>query len=675
MSNSLSQAASPYLRQHGSNPVNWEEWGPKAFARAQKEQKPIFLSIGYSACHWCHVMNRESFSHQGTADILNQVYVPVKIDREERPELDKVFIQALMLITGSAGWPANLWLTPDLKPFYGGTYFPHEPKPGVPSFAQQLLFLAKAWKTKQSEVESSAEKVHLALLNMADVQAPALKEGSPWLDEAVQACEAQYDDTSGGFGQTPKFPQAMTLRFLLLRSIESDDRELFELVDHSAQAMGRGGLFDQIGGGFHRYCIDSSWTIPHFEKMLYDNAQLCAFYAEIYAHTKTPFYKWLVDSLVLWLERDMTLENGGFCASTDAEAENLEGGSFVWSRQQLAGVLDENERKMFAAFYDVGDTGNFSERASVLTQRKPISRCAKELGWDFELAVRVLESAREKVFDARAKRIQPKRDEKVIASWNGQMISSLCLAAKLCDTEDPENLALKAGHFLLQYFANKESDGQYPRVFAAESSYGKALAEDLASMVLAFFDLYELTLDALWFQKADELFRELTDKFWDEEKGLSAQSHPDTDDIPFKSYIFEDNAAPSSNSLFLECARRHYRFTGDSKSKETLELGIGKISALAVQAPTSLGFALRTAQLYQSASSTLILNDQPEQLSFLRATYGKLLPNLSVIRTDTPGINKELIQGDKASKTYLLRNQSKAELITSPSELVTQLQS
>lgn len=634
--------------------MNWYPWGPEALQKAKEEDKPIFLSIGYSACHWCHVMMRESFQHQETADIMNKLYVNIKVDREERPDLDQLYLKSLMLIMGGAGWPLNVWLTPDLKPFHGATYLPHIPKPGMPSLAQQLLYLGDAWKKKREEVEASANRVSTVVKQMLEVNAEPLSEGTPWLDEAVRGCELQYDDKHGGFGNGSKFPQPTILRFLLLRAIDTEDTELFELVDHTAQAMGRGGLYDQLGGGFHRYTVDREWDVPHFEKMLYDNAQLCSFYAEMFAHTKKPFYKWVVDSLVLWLERDMTLENGGFCSSTDAESEEEEGRAFVWTPAQLAEVLDENEQQMFAAFFNVTSEGNFKGGSSVLTQRRPISRCAKDLGWDFELAVRVLNSAREKAFDAREEREQPNCDEKVIASWNGQMVSALCRAARLCDTEEAPELALKGGEFLLSQFGDKQDDGTYPRVWAEGKAYGQALSEDLGSLALAFLDLYELTLEDRWFDKAQEFMESLESEYWVAEKSQVAQTSPKTEDILFRSFAFEDNPTPSGNSLFAECLRRFETLKGSRKAGKRLDALLEKVAPVATQAPTSFGYLLRTAHLYEQAGTELVIGGRDKQ--FLTALKGKLLPNLLVASSSTPGLDPGLTKGKEEGKAYFCQD-------------------
>lgn len=660
MSNRLSESSSPYLQQHADNPVDWYPWGSEALEKAKKEQKPIFLSIGYSACHWCHVMKRESFQHQETAKIMNEHFVCIKVDREERPDLDKIYLQSLMLIMGGAGWPLNVWLTPDLKPYHGGTYIPHIPQEGMPSLGQQMLFLAQAWKTKKEDVVASADRVTSVLEQMADVKAPPLADESPWLDESVRGCELRYDDKNGGFGQAPKFPQPLVLRFLLLRAIDTNDTELFELVDHTAQAMGRGGLYDQLGGGFHRYTVDAEWDVPHFEKMLYDNAQLCSFYAEMFAHTKKPFYKWVVDSLVLWLERDMMTEEGGFCSSMDAESEQQEGRAFTWTFQQLAEALDDNEQQMFAKFFHVTREGNFHQGQSVLTQRKPISKCAKELGWDFELAVRVLNTAREKAFEAREERVQPDVDQKVVAAWNGQMLSALCQASRLVDTEDSFELAVKSGTFLADHLATKDESGHYPRVWCDGNAYGRALAEDLGSLVLGFLDLYELTLENRWFSKAMELYEHLVANHWDSEKNLTAQTSPDTKDILFRPYVFEDNPSPSGHSLLTECARRVSLLKGDDAAKTLLTKAIAKVAPLAAQAPTSLGYFLRTAHLTERGAAELILGGSGDEAdkSFLEALGGRLLPHLVLACAGTPGLNPDLSAGKESGKAYLCENSS-----------------
>lgn len=672
MPNRLSQCTSPYLLQHADNPVDWYPWGEEALAKARDEGKPIFLSIGYSACHWCHVMEKESFESPATAEIMNKLFVNIKVDREERPDIDKIYMQSVMLMTNQGGWPMSVWLTPDLKPFYGGTYFPAVPRPGMPSFAQLLLTLGKSWKDKREEVEKSAHDLSEALHRMADVA--DLPEPNPdtWMSECVEGCEMRYDDENGGFGKAPKFPQPMTLRFLLLRALSEEDSELLELVDHSLEQMARGGLYDQLGGGFHRYCVDADWTVPHFEKMLTDNALLCELYSEMYAHTGKPLYKWVVETLVQWLKREMTLEGGGFASSQDADSEGQEGKFFVWTAGQVADALDENERQMFATFYGVTKGGNFEQRTSVLTQRLSISRAAKELGWEFDFSVRILEAARKRAFEAREQRVRPGRDDKVLAGWNGLMLSGLCKAARMVGSEAARELALANGQFLKETFA--ELSDSMPRVFMNGKTEGRILAFDLAAMVRGFFDLYELTLDGQWMETGMRLFNKLESEFWDPVKQLTALTEKDPADLLLRPYDFEDNAIPSAHSLMLECARRHHRFTGREVSLELAQEGLAKMKPVIHRAPTGFGMALQAAQLMEAPGGDVVLGGPESQGKvFLPALEGRFLPGLMVASTATPGIKPALVEGKEAGKAYYCVDFSCREPVDTADELAGQL--
>ncbi len=666
MPNRLQNSSSPYLLAHAENPVEWYPWGKEALDRAKAENKPIFLSIGYSACHWCHVMERESFESPKTAEIMNKLFVNIKVDREERPDIDAIYMKAVVLMTGHGGWPTSIWLTPDLKPFFGGTYFPLTPRPGQPSFAQLLLMLGAAWKDKPDEIESSAVELLNALKTMSDISVSPNPDPTAWLERAVTVCETQYDEKAGGFGSAPKFPQAMALKFLLIRAIETDDKELLELVDHSMEAMARGGLYDQLGGGFHRYTVDSDWTVPHFEKMLYDNALLCDLYCAMYAHSGKAIYRSVVEYLVSWLGDEMTLENGGFASSQDADSDGEEGKYFVWTPAQLSRVLDENERKLFTSFYQVTPAGNFENGASVLTRKLTLSRCAKELGWDLELANSVLESARNKAMAARAARTHPHRDDKALASWNAWMVSALCRAARHLDLPQARELALGAGEFLRQHFASPDSNGNHARLVFHGASQGTALSEDFASLFLAFFDLYEISLDDRWIQAALPLFDTLLKDFWDEERGLVAMTNPRTDDLPFRPYSFEDNATPSAQSLFMECARRHYRWTGKEASRELWEAAANRISDLAQQAPTGLGLALVSGSLMGGSHQDLIVSgSETSTTSYLDCLSGRFLPNLMVAKGESPSLDPALSQGKECGKAYLCQGSTCLEPVSS----------
>lgn len=673
MSNRLSQSQSPYLLQHAENPVDWYPWGPEALAKAKQENKPIFLSIGYSACHWCHVMKRESFESPTTANIMNELFINIKVDREERPDIDKIYMQALMLMTGQGGWPLNVWLTPDLKPFHGGTYFPHIPQQGRPSFAQMLLTLGKAWKDNRDKIDASGDELAQALHQMTDVRAIE-HPGDDWLDKAVEVCELRYDDQHGGLGGAPKFPQPMALRFLLMRSMAQEDTELFEVVDHSMEIMARRGIYDQLMGGMHRYAVDQRWLVPHFEKMLSDNALICELYSEMFAYTAKPVYKWLVDTLVAWLEREMTLPNGGFASSQDAESEGEEGKYFIWTPQELATILDPSEHRLFCAFYGVNKEGNFMGHTTVLTQMTTLSRCAKDLGLDFELSVTMLGKARDKAIEHREKRVKPGRDDKALASWNAMMLSGLCKAARCVGSKTAFELAVNNAKFLKDTFCNPDPEGNYPRVCTNGVKEGIANAEDLGSMVLGFFDAYELTLDDQWFSQACQVFERLRLGFWDQSKNLTALASEKAEDLLLRPYSFEDNATPSAHSLMIECARRHHAFTGDPESKEIMEKGIEKIAGLAAQAPVGFGLALQAAHLANLAPKQLILSGDEQALAnFNAAIDGGFYPDMLIAKVSTPGLNPELVEGRTGANAYLCENHTCSMPISKPKELAERL--
>lgn len=673
MANRLKSSTSPYLQQHAHNPVDWFPWGPEALEKAKAEDKPIFLSIGYSACHWCHVMERESFESAKTAEIMNKCFVNIKVDREERPDIDAIYMKSVVLMTGRGGWPTSVWLTPDLKPFFGGTYFPLTPRAGQPSFAQTLLALASAWRDKRKDVEASAEELIGAVARLSEVaELPSVAKLS-WLEKAVSVCLMQHDDKNGGFGGAPKFPHAMTLRFLLWHALASSDKEMLAVVDQTAEAMARGGMHDQLGGGFHRYSVDESWTVPHFEKMLYDNALLLGLYADLVAWSGKPLYRSVVDSLVGWLGREMSLEHGGFASSTDADSEGREGKFFVWTRSQLAEALDDDERRLFQAFYEVTSEGNY-HGASVLTQKHDLANIGRTFGFEGERGVAALASARAKALAARNRRVAPGRDDKALASWNALTVSALCKAAGQAGSVEARELALRAGEFLRAHFLAAGPDGELPRLVAGGHAQGHALAEDVGAMTLAFMDLYELTLDDSWMAPALSLYDLLVKDYWDEGRGLAAMTSPRTADLPLRPYDFEDNATPSAHSLLLECARRHHRFTGDERSRAIWRKGLASIAAIAQRAPTGLGAALQTATLVQQPEQELVLGGSSEEASrFLEALRGRVAPNLLVARAGTPGLNPELEDGKQSGQAYLCSGTSCQPPTADPSVLAAML--
>lgn len=664
MAEKLRTSTNPYLIQHQDNPVDWYPWGEEALCKAQKENKPIFLSIGYSACHWCHVMEKESFQDPKVADILNRLFVSIKVDREERPDIDAIYLQAVILMTGSAGWPTSVWLTPDLKPFYGGTYFPPAPKHGTPSFTQVLLSIASAWRDQKDKVAESADELIEAIKRLSQIpSAPSLDD--KWVERAVASCKERFDEASGGFGEAPKFPLAMTLRFLLLQ-----DQKLLPMVEKSAKHMAKGGIFDQIGGGFHRYCVDADWQIPHFEKMLYDNALLLGLYADLAAYTGNPLYTRVVEQTAGWLKREMQLEHGGFACSLDADSEGKEGAYYVWTPAQLREILSPDEYLAFKTFYGVTLSGNFEDGKTVLTQELSLKELAAKQKWSLEKAQEVLHSARHKALAARSSRVAPFRDDKAVAAWNAQTVSALCRAARQLDLEIARELALEGGAFLVTYFSAPQKNGGWARLVCQGVSQGQAMSEDIASLVLAYYDLYELTLEDSYSEYAQKAFEVLLSDFWDPKTKTTAMTALKTTDVPLRPYSFDDNSTPSAHSLLLECCRRHHRLTGSERSQHIWQQALNQIASIAQRAPTGMGFALQSAVLNQRPALELILAGKPEETrEFLNALAGKFLPELLVARADTPALASELKAYKEPGKAYLCFDKACQAPVTSVQEL------
>ena len=426
--NRLIDETSPYLLQHAHNPVDWYPWGDEAFERAKKEDKPVFLSIGYSTCHWCHVMERESFEDEEVARILNEHFVSIKVDREQRPDVDAIYMNAVVMTTGSGGWPLSVFLTPEGKPFYGGTYFPPEAAFGRPSFRRILQSIAKAWKSKREELIQSAGKLTEYLQDSA---APPERETlSPaMLDKAFEQLHATFDSANGGFGSAPKFPQPTTLWMLLCYWYRTGNTEALRMVTTTLDALAKGGIHDHIGGGFHRYATDARWLVPHFEKMLYDQALLARVYLQAYQVTGNSLYADVARGIFDYVLRDMSDPAGGFYSAEDADSDGEEGTFYLWNAEQIAAVLDQDQARLFNTYYGVTEEGNFDKGKTILNITSSTEQLAKEFGMSPAGIADTLATGRRKIFEARAKRNRPHRDEKVITAWNGLMISAFAKAA------------------------------------------------------------------------------------------------------------------------------------------------------------------------------------------------------------------------------------------------------
>jgi len=533
MPNQLTNETSPYLLQHADNPVDWYPWGEEAFQKARSEDKPIFLSIGYSACHWCHVMAHESFENERAASVLNEHFVSIKVDREERPDLDCIYMSAVQALTGRGGWPMSVFLTPDAHPFYGGTYFPPVPRYGMPSFTQVLLSVAEAWRDRRQELLQGGEHLVAAIELQGqardDVEGGDLKDET--LDVAFENIQQGFDHAHGGWGGAPKFPQPMTLEFLLRYHHVMGHQEALQMVTRTLTAMARGGMYDQLGGGFHRYSVDDRWLVPHFEKMLYDNAQLARVYLHAWQVSEDPFYRTIVEETLDYVAREMTHSAGGFYSTQDADSEGEEGKFFVWTVDELKAVLGA-ETDRFLKAYGVTERGNF--------EGKNILELVGGLG-----EREALVEARRKLFEARGERVHPGRDEKVLTSWNGLMLAAFAEAARVLGRDDYRLVAERNADFLLRELRG-DGDRLY-HTWKAGVAKVNGYLEDHVHLVEGLLELYQATFDPRWYVAATALAETMIEHF-SAPVGFFDTSD-DHEELIVRPRELQDNAVPSGNGM------------------------------------------------------------------------------------------------------------------------------
>ncbi len=514
--NRLAASTSPYLLQHAHNPVDWYPWGAEALERARSENKPIFLSVGYSACHWCHVMERECFENERIAALMNRWFVNVKVDREERPDIDEIYMKAVQAMSGSGGWPMSVFLTPDLEPFFGGTYFPPVRMHGRPSFPELVENLGRAWSEEPEQVQKRARQAADYLRREAQAET-AGEIPDHVLDLSLAALENGYDPRWGGFGDAPKFPHAMDVRALLRHAQRQGDAQLAEHALHTLRRMAQGGMYDQLGGGFHRYSTDEKWLIPHFEKMLYDNALLIPAYLEAYQWTKEPAFATVVRETCAWVLREMTTAEGAFASSQDADSEGEEGKFFAWTPAEIEAVLGAETGALACQWFGVTDDGNFEDGASVLWREQAAQIVAAQAKLEPAELERRMAQARLALFEARSRRVAPQTDDKVLVAWNGLMIGALARASAVLGEQRYRESAQNAARFVLR--AMRRDDG----TLYATSRHGKAhldaYLDDYAFLIAGLIDLYEADFDARWLREALALTRVLNERFADREQG------------------------------------------------------------------------------------------------------------------------------------------------------------
>jgi hypothetical protein len=563
--NRLAQESSPYLLQHANNPVDWYPWGEEALHKAKAEDKPIFLSIGYSACHWCHVMEHESFEDERIAALMNELFINIKVDREERPDLDSIYMDAVVAISGHGGWPMSVFLTPEGRPFYGGTYYPPTSRHGLPSFEQVLKSIAHVYHNQKEDVRDNGA----ALLSRMGVGLPLQLGGSldPAVPElALQALGRNFDWTNGGFSGAPKFPQPMTYDFLLRSYYRNRRVGSLEMVELPLHKMAHGGMYDQLGGGFHRYSVDSIWLVPHFEKMLYDNALLARLYLHTYQLTGKPFYRRIVEETLNYVAGEMTHTDGGFYSTQDADSEGEEGKFFLWTTEEVEAVLGKEEGRIFCAAYDIAPGGNF-EGKSILNIPTPLDQVAKELKLSLDELGDVLNRGRAKLFAEREKRVKPGRDEKIITAWNGLMLAAFAEAARVLNRSDYRDIAIRNAEFVL---STMRQEGRLFRTWKASPGQVKLMGylEDYAFYADGLLALYQTTFDPRWFQEARTLMDVVLEHFPDEENGGFFDTADDHEQLVTRPKNLQDNATPCGNSMAVRTLLMLAAYTGQAKYEE-----------------------------------------------------------------------------------------------------------
>ena len=636
MPNRLAQEQSPYLLQHKDNPVDWYPWGEEAFARARTEDKPIFLSIGYSTCHWCHVMEHESFETEAVAAALNNDFVAIKVDREERPDVDDIYMRAVQMMTGSGGWPLSLFLTPDRRPFYGGTYFPPTPRWGQPGFGTLLESIAGAWKTRREELESTAGEM-LSHLKASEEHAPggaALGRGI--LDAAARSLERQFDPAEGGFGGAPKFPPSMRLELLIRRFLRTGEPSARAMAEKTLSKMAAGGMYDQVGGGFHRYSVDAHWLVPHFEKMLYDNAMLARVYLLAHRAFGVEDYARVARETLDYLLREMTPGGGGYYAAQDADSGGEEGTFYVWNSDSLEEAVGTEAAPIVAARFGVTRAGNFEGGETVLSVVKSIPELAAEFGKPEAEIEAILAQARQRMYDVRAKRVWPGTDDKLLTDWTALAISAFALAGRILEKPLYEQAAREAADRILR---NCVRDGELLHREKAGRADIPGFSTDYAYLIEALLDLYEATFEPRYFAEAVRLERLFQERFADPRGGyfLAAAGHDGLIVRPKESY---DGATPSSNSVAAMNLLRLSVFTGADAYRRRAEEIFGAFADLLERAGPAFPRLLCALDFSSDTPREVVLAGRPgrEDLEGLRRAVFA-----------SQGLNRVLVHADSAA--------------------------
>jgi uncharacterized protein YyaL (SSP411 family) len=638
MPNRLAGESSPYLLQHANNPVDWYPWGDEALRRARDEDKPIFLSIGYAACHWCHVMERESFEDPATAALMNEHFINIKVDREERPDLDQIYMTSVVAMTGHGGWPMSVFLTPGGVPFYGGTYFPPAPSGGMASFSQLLRAIAGAWTQRRDEIERSLGGIMQVLAR--DV--PASGDGelrSATLDAAYSALERQFDLAHGGWGGAPKFPQPMTIEFLLRTHVRTGEQSSLAMATSTLTKMAHGGIYDHLGGGFHRYATDAVWLVPHFEKMLYDNAQLARAYTHAWQVTHAPLFRRVATETLDYVARELRDAGGGFYSSQDADSEGVEGKFFVWDRTEISEVLGADAHLLIEA-YGVTERGNF-EGHNILHEALGADALAERHGLSLAEIDARLADARRRLFERRAARVRPGLDDKVIASWNGMALAAFADAARVFDRDDYRRVAEESARFVLEAMVTAKR--RLWRTWRRGAARLNAYLEDYGCIIDGLLSLYEATFEQRWFVAARDLAQTVLARFGHPDGGFYDTSD-DHEALVVRPRDMQDNATPSGNAMTAFVLLRLAALTGDARFRASAEAALRLIQPMAANYPTAFAHWLCAIDLALARAREIAVVGDParEDTRALLEIIGKPYRPNQVVAVKTAGAQSEV---------------------------------
>ncbi len=669
--NHLINESSPYLLQHAHNPVNWYPWSDEALQLAKSEDKPIFLSIGYAACHWCHVMEKESFENEAIAKILDEHFISIKVDREQRPDLDQIYMAATVAINGSGGWPMSVFLTPDLRPFYAGTYFPPVDGYGRPGFGTLITKLAEAFRNDRDNIEEHAKSVVEALSAEYGKRSGIAELDKSIVENSARLLMRNYDNVYGGFGGAPKFPHASELSFLLKVYSKNKDKSLLDAVEFSLQSMAQGGIYDQIGGGFHRYATDAKWLVPHFEKMLYDNGMLVMTFSDAYKITHNEFYKKIVEESLDFLIREMRDKSGGFYSSLDADSEGEEGIYYVWEKSRIDRLLGE-ESEIFCQYYNITDGGNFENSTNIPNINSASRNLKNRFGLNDKEFGAIINKQKKILFDERKKRIRPFTDDKILTSWNGLAISGLSKGCQITGNDNYREAALQAARFIKD---NLFEGNKLYHSYRLGKKTEKQFLEDHAYLMQGLIDLYEISYDYKWIKFAKKLVNIAINLFSDETGNLYL-SPEEQDDLFMRPKDFSDGALPAPGSILIQSMIKLADITGDKNLQEYINKFIQALASPMIQMPTGMISAISSYNDLISDKIEIILVGQINREEFLDLIYNSYIANSILVVSDRGDENIDLLEGRQSNgKTtaYICKNFTCSLPANSPEELKKQL--